>query len=404
VVASSTSATASTKVFSVATSSITIVGNGTCVIEGNTACSSDQRLKTNIASIPGSTALNGLALISGVTYNWADPTWEQRQQVGVIAQNVLQAFPQLVGSAPITFDGQSGSYYTVDYAGLTAPLISGVNQLNGVFNATNASTSAPSILSLYQGRAPAITIDQFGDLSIGTSTATTTTHQLLCLNGSCITGFPFATSTSSPSPSFASDFLAALKQILVGWLGDATNGIDQFFANVGNFHTVNTNRLCVGTTCVTPAQFQAMVAAANQSATAPASSSPSSSTATDTPDSTASTSSGQASSPQAPIIQINGDNPAIVQVGTTYNDLGATITGPQADINLGIKTFLNGALVSNIVLDTSAAATDTIDYAVTDSQGLTSTSTRTVIIETSQSFSITTAASTTTPSATTTQS
>jgi hypothetical protein len=33
------------------------------------------------------------------------------------------------------------------------------------------------------------------------------------------------------------------------------------------------------------------------------------------------------------------------------------------------------------VLDTSAAATDTINYVVTDSQGLTSTSTRTVIIQ-----------------------
>ena len=59
-------------------------------------------------------------------------------------------------------------------------------------------------------------------------------------------------------------------------------------------------------------------------------------------------------------------NPAIVDVGASYSDLGATITGPQADLNLGIKTFLNGLFVSNIVLDTSAAATDTIDYVVTD--------------------------------------
>jgi hypothetical protein len=82
-----------------------------------------------------------------------------------------------------------------------------------------------------------------------------------------------------------------------------------------------------------------------------------------------------------PIIQINGNNPAIVQVGNTYTDLGATITGPQADLNLGIKTYLNGTLTSNIVVDTSQAATDTIDYVATDQSGLTSTSTRTVIIE-----------------------
>ena len=39
------------------------------------------------------------------------------------------------------------------------------------------------------------------------------------------------------------------------------------------------------------------------------------------------------------------------------------------------------SLESPIELDTSAAATDTIAYVVTDSQGLTSTSTRTVIVE-----------------------
>ena len=82
-----------------------------------------------------------------------------------------------------------------------------------------------------------------------------------------------------------------------------------------------------------------------------------------------------------PVIQINGENPAVIQVGATYTDLGATITGPQADLNLGIKTFLNGVLASNIVIDTSAAATDTIDYVVTDAPGLTSTSTRTVVVQ-----------------------
>jgi Domain of unknown function (DUF5011) len=82
-----------------------------------------------------------------------------------------------------------------------------------------------------------------------------------------------------------------------------------------------------------------------------------------------------------PVIQVNGDSPAIIHVGDTYADLGATITGPQADLNLGIKTFLNCSLVSNILLDTSGVATDTIDYVATDSVGLTSTSTRTILIE-----------------------
>jgi hypothetical protein len=53
----------------------------------------------------------------------------------------------------------------------------------------------------------------------------------------------------------------------------------------------------------------------------------------------------------------------------------ATITGPQADINLSIATFLNGALVNAIQIDTSAVATDTIAYVATDSAGITATST-----------------------------
>jgi hypothetical protein len=45
-----------------------------------------------------------------------------------------------------------------------------------------------------------------------------------------------------------------------------------------------------------------------------------------------------------------------------------------------IRPILNGALVSNIALDISEAATDTIDYVATDPTGLTATSSRTVIV------------------------
>jgi hypothetical protein len=104
---------------------------------------------------------------------------------------------------------------------------------------------------------------------------------------------------------------------------------------------------------------------------------------------------------QPPVIQINGENPAHLHVGDSYQDLGATITAPVADKNLGIKTFLNGALVSDIVLDTSAVATDTIDYVVTDPTGVTATSTRTVIIQAPASVPLVPdySASTTLPSA-----
>jgi hypothetical protein len=70
-----------------------------------------------------------------------------------------------------------------------------------------------------------------------------------------------------------------------------------------------------------------------------------------------------------------GDNPAVIQVGGTYADLGATVTGTgpgqAGDANLGYQTFLNGTLVSNITIDTSEVATDTVQYVATDTAGLT---------------------------------
>ena len=110
----------------------------------------------------------------------------------------------------------------------------------------------------------------------------------------------------------------AFEQNLIAWLGSAENGIGDLYASAIHASTGDfSNELCVGSTCVTPAQFQAMVAAANASQSSGQGSGAhitSNTQATDTP----------------PVIQINGDNPAIIQVGDTYNDLGATITGPQA--------------------------------------------------------------------------
>ena len=108
---------------------------------------------------------------------------------------------------------------------------------------------------------------------------------------------------------------------------------DEIDASTGKFKT-----LCVNDVCVTRDQLAAVLALAGQS-TAPA---PYPSEGTNTP-----------APATPPVITINGDNPATVNVGDTYNDLGATITGPQADLNLGIKTYLNGVLVSDIQLDTS---------------------------------------------------
>ncbi|MDE1924620.1 MAG: DUF5011 domain-containing protein, partial [Patescibacteria group bacterium] len=86
-----------------------------------------------------------------------------------------------------------------------------------------------------------------------------------------------------------------------------------------------------------------------------------------------------------PTITINGNNPATVAVGSTYADLGATVSdispGQAGDTNLGIYTFVNGSPVTSITLDTSTTTTYLIDYVATDHTGLTATSTRRVNVQ-----------------------
>ncbi len=200
---------------------------------------------------------------------------------------------------------------------------------------------------------------------------------------------------------------STFQQNLVSWLGNAQNGIDQFFANVGNFHTVNSNtdntqQLCLtdGPTdqspvCVTKAQLAAVLSAQGPAANTESVTSSDGADLTNSgnPDNANSSSGVPASSTtpdlpaQAgtpPVIQINGDNPATIQVGATYADLGATITGPQADLNLA--TYVNGVPTNPVQLVTTEAATDTISYVATDQSGLTSTSTRTVIVQAPPAF------------------
>lgn len=117
--------------------------------------------------------------------------------------------------------------------------------------------------------------------------------------------------------------------------------------------------ICLGATCITETQLAALL---GQSAA-----------------------SGLANPPpdpaEPPTIEIQGNNPAHINVGDSYNDLGARITGPtQADTNLGIHLYLDGAAVPSITLDTQESGEHMIDYVATNAAG-TSTSTRTVIIE-----------------------
>jgi hypothetical protein len=83
-------------------------------------CSSDERLKTNIT--PLSSVIDTLSHVETVTYNWkANPTGTQ--QIGFLAQNLEQYYPQLVQQG---FDG----YYQVNYAAMTPILVEAIREMN----------------------------------------------------------------------------------------------------------------------------------------------------------------------------------------------------------------------------------------------------------------------------------
>ncbi|MDP3935340.1 MAG: DUF5011 domain-containing protein, partial [Candidatus Giovannonibacteria bacterium] len=82
-----------------------------------------------------------------------------------------------------------------------------------------------------------------------------------------------------------------------------------------------------------------------------------------------------------PTITILGNNPSVVEVGTSWADPGVTITD-NVDQNLGYTASLNGGPAlsqgAGLELDTSTTTTHTILYTATDSAGNTATTTRIV--------------------------
>ncbi|MDR3571053.1 MAG: tail fiber domain-containing protein [Candidatus Pacebacteria bacterium] len=199
--------------------------------------------------------------------------------------------------------------------------------------------------------------------------------------------FPNLISTTSPTAltpngTLSLNYIGLISPIIAA-IQELSREITTIENTLTGFATVfHTQELCVGNTCVNQEQLAALLAAAQAAQTAQQGGNSSASATV-------------SSSSTAPVIQINGNNPATVQIGATYNDLGATITGPVGDLNLDIHTFVNGIKSEPVQIDTTQVATDTIDYVVTDQNGITSTSTRTVIVAAPQPIVTTSSASST---------
>ena len=93
--------------------------------------SSDKRYKENIKPIEN--ALDKVKAINGVTFNWNEKSHKEtgKKDVGVIAQEVEEVFPEIV-------ETRTNGYKAVDYQKLTAVLIESVKELTAKVEALEA--------------------------------------------------------------------------------------------------------------------------------------------------------------------------------------------------------------------------------------------------------------------------
>ncbi|MEI6345989.1 MAG: immunoglobulin-like domain-containing protein [bacterium] len=126
---------------------------------------------------------------------------------------------------------------------------------------------------------------------------------------------------------------------------------------------VVSERICINTTCVTEDQLKLLLKNAAALASTPAST-PTQSSSGDTATTTLDTT--------APVITLNGNNPAQIEKNASYLDLGATVTD-NVSLNLGYLT-------TGDQIDTTVPGTYTVTYTATDVAGNTATASRTVIV------------------------
>ena len=98
---------------------------------GTINANSDRRLKENITTL-SSGQLAKVCSLRGVNFDWIDKR-TTGTQVGLIAQEVQEEYPELVGDGGIE-DGT----LTVNYAGLVSPLIEAIKELKTELDAAKA--------------------------------------------------------------------------------------------------------------------------------------------------------------------------------------------------------------------------------------------------------------------------
>lgn len=126
-------------------SSLYIQYGGGALYLKNTWYSSDLSLKENVNTLGNS--LYKISKLRGVSFEWVDKSKDEKQHMGLIAQEVEKVFPELVETDD---DGNKA----VAYIDLIAPIIEAVKELKAendeLYDLMNLSTSSPLIVTPFR--------------------------------------------------------------------------------------------------------------------------------------------------------------------------------------------------------------------------------------------------------------
>lgn len=111
---------------------VLITGDGNASFAGTVSQASDSRLKRNISELPNT--LNNILALRGVSYNWIDENKTQDLQIGVIAQEVEEIYPEFVHT-------DEEGMKSVNYSQMVTVLIEAVKELNSKIEVLEAENS-----------------------------------------------------------------------------------------------------------------------------------------------------------------------------------------------------------------------------------------------------------------------
>jgi len=270
---------------------------------------------------------------------------------GFLAQQVLPIAPDLVAT-------DANGFYSVNYAGFTPYIVSAIKELSAKIGT------------------------EFSNAETATSTSANATSTLPAWAGA------FADASDALKQALR-EFSDAVVQVFSRVIYATAGIFEKLFAG-----EVHTDKLCMsdstGETCVTKAQLDALLAAAGESGSSQGDGSPPANQGSDEEggNETQDTNEAQDTSAsaeavadgEAPVITVNGNNPATIEVGTAYTDLGATVADNVSN-NIGITARVDDGEwgeIGSLTLDTSSPATHIVHYRATDAAGNTGTASRTV--------------------------